>query len=394
MRKIIIISLIILLFIPTTAMAQDEGKKQDLDTGALVDEILEQVDTYDLESIIEEINGDIGRYIPKISLKDMISSITKGEFKFSIKDFFIGISRYLLDELISHSALLSRMILLAIICAILQNLQNSFESKTTGELAYNVVYFVILGIAIQSFSIAIKIGIDSIDHMVTFMHALLPTIIILLTSMGAFVSAALFQPLITLTVSMLSTFVKNIILPLIFFGAILNLVNYISEKIQISKLADLIKQISIVLLGFVFTIFLGVMAIQGVAASSFDGVTARTAKYAVDNLIPIVGGFLSDAVDTIIGCSLLIKNAIGVIGLLFLFIMILFPIIKILALILIYKLSSAIIQPIADGRIVNSLNDMAKSLILVLVAVLAVAIMFFMLVTIIIGIGNITVMMR
>ena len=394
MRKIIIISLIILLFIPTTAMAQDEGKKQDLDTGALVDEILEQVDTYDLESIIEEINGDIGRYIPKISLKDMISSITKGEFKFSIKDFFIGISRYLLDELISHSALLSRMILLAIICAILQNLQNSFESKTTGELAYNVVYFVILGIAMQSFSIAIKIGIDSIDHMVTFMHALLPTIIILLTSMGAFVSAALFQPLITLTVSMLSTFVKNIILPLIFFGAILNLVNYISEKIQISKLADLIKQISIVLLGFVFTIFLGVMAIQGVAASSFDGVTARTAKYAVDNLIPIVGGFLSDAVDTIIGCSLLIKNAIGVIGLLFLFIMILFPIIKILALILIYKLSSAIIQPIADGRIVNSLNDMAKSLILVLVAVLAVAIMFFMLVTIIIGIGNITVMMR
>ena len=136
------------------------------------------------------------------------------------------------------------------------------------------------------------------------------------------------------------------------------------------------------------------MTIQGVAASSFDGVTARTAKYAVDNLIPIIGGFLSDAVDTIIGCSLLIKNAGGAFGLFFLFIIILFPLIKIVALILIYKLSSAMIEPIADGRIVDSLNDMAKSLILVFVAVLSVAIMFFIVVTIIISTGNITVMMR
>ena len=193
---------------------------------------------------------------------------------------------------------------------------------------------------------------------------------------------------------MLSTFVKNIILPLIFFGAILNLINYISSKVQIYKLAGLIKQATVVLLGFVMTIFLGIMTIQGVAASSFDGVTARTAKYAVDNLIPIIGGFLSDAVDTIIGCSLLIKNAIGAFGLFFLFIIILFPLIKIVALILIYKLSSAMIEPIADGRIVDSLNDMAKSLILVFVAVLSVAIMFFIVVTIIISTGNITVMMR
>lgn len=394
MRKIIFAFLIILLFIPATALAQEDEQEENINTGVLVDEILEQIDTYDLENIIGEINNEIGEYLPKLSLKELMSSITKGEFNLSIKDFFVGIGRYLFDELINNSGLLARIILLSIICAILQNLQNSFESKAVGELAYNVVYFVILGIAIQSFATAIKVGVDSIDNMVTFMHALLPTIIILLTSMGALVSAALFQPLITLTVSMLSTFVKNIILPLIFFGAILNLVNYISEKIQISKLAGLIKQISIVLLGFVFTIFLGVMAIQGVAASSFDGVTARTAKYAVDNLIPIIGGFLSDAIDTIIGCSLLIKNAIGAIGLIFLFIMILFPIVKIFALILIYKLSSAIIEPIADGRIVNSLNDMAKSLILVLAAVISVAIMFFMVITIIIGTGNITVMMR
>mgnify|MGYP000966773299 CR=1 FL=1 len=393
MKKFLLLLLILILLFPSAVYGQ-EVDSENLNTGELVDEILKEVDTYDLENIIGEINNEIGDYLPKISIKELLASISKGEFKISIKGFFIGVARYLLDELINNSGLLARIILLSIMCAILQNLQNAFDSQGVGELAYNIIYFIILGIAIKSFSTAIKIGMDSIDTMVTFIHALLPTIIILLSSVGALVSAALFQPLITLTVGMLSTFVKNFIIPLIFLGSILNLVNYISEKIQISKLAGLIRQMAIVLLGFVFTVFLGVMTIQGVAASSFDGVTARTAKYAVDNLVPIIGGFLSDAVDTIIGCSLIIKNAIGAIGLIFLFIIILFPSIKILALILIYKLSGAIIEPVANGRIVDSLNGIANSLILVLAAVISVAIMFFMVITIVIGVGNVTIMMR
>ncbi len=393
MKKILLL-LIIFLFMPSTAIAGENQDQNNIDTGELVDEILEQVDTYELENIIGQMNIETKDYLPSLNIREIISSLARGKFSLNSKDLFMGIMKYLFNEVIMNSGILARLILLSIICALLQNLQSSFESHSVGEIAYNIVYFVILGMAIQSFAMAIKIGVEAIDSMVQFMYALLPTLIALLTATGALSSAALFQPIVTFTVNMLSTFVKNIILPLIFFGAILNLINYISSKVQIYKLAGLIKQATVVLLGFVMTIFLGIMTIQGVAASSFDGVTARTAKYAVDNLIPIIGGFLSDAVDTIIGCSLLIKNAIGAFGLFFLFIIILFPLIKIVALILIYKLSSAMIEPIADGRIVDSLNDMAKSLILVFVAVLSVAIMFFIVVTIIISTGNITVMMR
>ena len=393
MKKILLL-LIIFLFMPSTAIAGENQDQNNIDMGELVDEILEQVDTYELENIIGQMNIETKDYLPSLNIREIISSLARGKFSLNSKDLFMGIMKYLFNEVIMNSGILARLILLSIICALLQNLQSSFESHSVGEIAYNIVYFVILGMAIQSFAMAIKIGVEAIDSMVQFMYALLPTLIALLTATGALSSAALFQPIVTFTVNMLSTFVKNIILPLIFFGAILNLINYISSKVQIYKLAGLIKQATVVLLGFVMTIFLGIMTIQGVAASSFDGVTARTAKYAVDNLIPIIGGFLSDAVDTIIGCSLLIKNAVGAFGLFFLFIIILFPLIKIVALILIYKLSSAMIEPIADGRIVDSLNDMAKSLILVFVAVLSVAIMFFIVVTIIISTGNITVMMR
>ncbi|MCR1897991.1 stage III sporulation protein AE [Irregularibacter muris] len=393
MKKIILIMLIILL-VPSVVMAQEDGHDENLDNEQLVDEILNKMDTSDLEEIIGQTNMEMNEYLPQLNLRDLLSSIAKGKFSFDIKSIFTGMAKYLFNEVINNSGLLSRLVLLSIVCAILQNLQNSFESNAVGQIAFNVVYLVILAIAIQSFATAIEIGKETIDSMVVFMQALLPTLIILLTSMGAFASAALFQPLITITITMLSTFVQNVILPMIFFASILTIINYISERVQISKLAGLIKQVSIVLLGFALTIFLGVMTIQGVSSASFDGVTARTAKYAVDNLLPIIGGFLSDALDTIIGCSLLVKNAIGVIGLIFLFLTMAFPIVKILALIFIYKVSSAIIQPIADGRIVNCLNDMAKSLTLIFVSVVAVAMMFFIVITIIVGAGNATVMMR
>ncbi len=71
-----------------------------------------------------------------------------------------------------------------------------------------------------------------------------------------------------------------------------------------------------------------------------------------------------------------------------------FPVLKILSVIFIYKLAAALIQPIGDEKIVNSLNGLANSLIMLFVTVSSVAMMFFIAVTIIIGAGNITVMMR
>ena len=62
----------------------------------------------------------------------------------------MGIMKYLFNEVIMNSGILARLILLSIICALLQNLQSSFESHSVGEIAYNIVYFVILGMAIQA----------------------------------------------------------------------------------------------------------------------------------------------------------------------------------------------------------------------------------------------------
>ena len=132
-----------------------------------------------------------------------------------------------------------------------------------------------------------------------------------------------------------------------------------SEKIQFSQLSELIRQIIIGIITGSLTIFIGIITMFGIG-SKIDGMTIRTAKFAVDNLVPIVGKFLSDAVETVVSCSAILKNGIGIIGLIALFLICIVPIIKIVVLIFSYKIIGAIAQTIASENIVNFFNEVER----------------------------------
>ncbi|QZY57478.1 stage III sporulation protein AE [Crassaminicella profunda] len=388
--------MIILLFVFNTnsIYAIDTENKIENMSDELILKQLENINMNPLEDVIKNLNNHTDDYFPKIHLKEMMFSLIKGEETFTLKDLFNGLIKSIFKETIANSSLLAKLIVLSMLCAFLHNLSSAFASDAVGKLAYTACYLVIIAIAIKSFSIATTIGIDTIDEMVSFMQALLPILLTLLMSMGAITSTAMFQPVIVASVSIVSTLMKDVILPIIFFSVILSIVDNFSSKIHISKLASLLKQICIVLIGFILTIFTGIITIQGVTASTADGVTIRTAKFAVDRFIPVVGSFISEAFDTILGCSLLIKNAVGALGIIILAIIIAMPLLKILTLIFIYKLTTAIIEPITETQLVTCLNDMSNAMVLILGTVISVAIMFFFTVTMIVGAGNVTLMMR
>lgn len=390
MRKIIILTLL-LCFLSISFVYADEG---GISIDSIIKSQVDGVNTNELQEIIDIMNKDMGDYFPKINFKDFIVKIIKGEGTFSFKEIINGGTRYLFKEVVANWRLMINIIVISAIYALLSNLQSSFDNDVVGKLAYTVCYLVIVSITIRSFLIAINLGKETIDMMVTFMQALLPILLAILLAMGGITTSAFFHPILLAAIGFVATIIKTVVLPLIFFSAVLAIVNNLSSKIQVSKLAALLKQTAAVILGFILTTFVGIISIQGIASATVDGVTIRTAKFAVDKFIPIVGGFLSDAMDTVVGCSLVIKNAVGAIGLFSIFIICLVPMLKILALIVIYKLCAAIIEPIAHGQLVDCLNQMSSSLVLLFATVSTVAVMFFITITIIVGTGNITLMMR
>jgi stage III sporulation protein AE len=230
--------------------------------------------------------------------------------------------------------------------------------------------------------------------MVSFMEALLPLLLSLLAGVGAITSAALFTPLMLFVVSTVSVVVKDLVLPLLFLTAILECVNYLSDKYQVSNLSGLFKQASLFVLGLTMVLFIGIITIQGVAGSVADGITLRTAKYATATFIPVVGKMFADTVELVMGASLLLKNAIGIFGVMVVLLLCIFPLIKLLSLIIVIKIAGALVQPMGDEKMAKCLEAMGNNLLLVFGALLTVALMFFLAITMIIGAGSVAMMLR
>lgn len=394
MKNKIIFLIIMIILLSNIVNAQDYiPEDKNINKDAIINEQLRNLNTEELEKIIKKINSETKDYIPKIDFKSYLSSLVKGKKVVTVDEIIKGILKLTFSEVIENISLILKLLALSIACAILKNLQNAFEKDTISKLANYVCYIVIIAVIIKSFVVAIGIGKDSIGQMVTFMQALLPTLITLLAAMGGLASSALFQPIILGSLGAISTIMKDIILPLVFFSAVIGIVSKISNRIQFSKVSSLIREVSVIIIGILLTVFVGIISIQGETASKFDGITIRTAKFAIGSFIPIAGSFLSDAVDTVIGCSMLLKNAIGVIGLIVLFVICIIPCIKIISLILVYKITIAVIEPISDSNIVDCLNEVSKSLIIVFATIFSVCLMFFIAITIIISAGNITAML-
>ena len=175
---------------------------------------------------------------------------------------------------------------------------------------------------------------------------------------------------------------------------ILTIVSNISEKIQIDNLSKFLKSSVTWFLVFTITIFAGVLSLEGTLVSSVDGTVVKGIKLATSTFIPVLGKALGDSVDTVLGATSLIKNAIGFVGIVIIIGICVLPIIKLTILSIMYSLAGAISEPLADKKIVNVINQMAGIFKILL------GIMFFMAVLLIIGvaltlkISNISLMYR
>jgi stage III sporulation protein AE len=349
---------------------------------------------FEIQEYIDRLDTEIKSSVPQVHFREMVNKLVQGELDWKPAQIFNQLARQLFKEVVANFDLLGKLVVLAVICAVLQNLMTSFEKSSAGQLTYSVTYLVLITLAIGSFSIAVNAGREVVDTMVTFMQALTPVLLTLLVAVGGLASAAIFSPVILATLSIFGTLIKDVVLPLLFFVAILGIVGNLSERFKVSNLADLLKTVAMGLMGVFSTIFLGVLAIQGVAGAVGDSVTFRTAKFSVDAFVPVVGGMLSDALEAVISSSLLLKNAVGIAGVAVIGTVMVIPLLKIITLAFIYKLAGALIQPIGSGQMVDCLNSLGNNLLLIFATVATVGLLFFFTITIVVGVGNISVMLR
>ncbi|MGV3487617.1 MAG: stage III sporulation protein AE [Tuberibacillus sp.] len=357
------------------------------------DEQLSGLDFSEVNKYWEKIVTEYDGFLPEIQnadFKEFLKSDKQGLFQ----KWLTGILKYLFHELLVNGKLLGTLILLTVFSMVLQAIQNAFEYKTVSKIAYSVIYLVLIIIALNSFRVAIQYTTEAINDMSHFLLALMPMILALMASTGNITAVAFFHPIIVFLINVSGWLIAGMVLPFLFLSALLNIVSTLTEHYKVTQLANLLRNIAIGTLAIFFAIFLGVMSVQGMTTSIADGVVVKTAKFITGNFVPVVGRMFTDATDTVLNASVLVKNTVGIAGLVILILIAAFPALKVFALALIYNLASAILQPLGGGPVIECLNILGKSLIFIFAALGIVSIMFFLAVTIIIASGNLSLMVR
>jgi stage III sporulation protein AE len=361
---------------------------------SIANDQLRGMNTEAVETYWNRLMKEYGGFFPDQKVPSFMEMIMPGGEGLKLTTVLAGLLRYVLHEVLYNGKLLVTIVILTVFSMMLETMQTAFERNAVSKVAYSITYMVMIVLAVNSFNVAIGYARDAITGMIQFMMAMVPLLLTLLATMGSVVTVSVLHPVIIFMIHVVGAIIYTVVFPLLFFSAVLHIVSAISDKFKVTQLANVLRNLSVGLMGVMLTVFLGVISVQGATGSVTDGVTMRTAKFITGNFVPVIGRTFSDAADTVVSASLLVKNAIGIAGVVILLFLCAFPAIKILTLALIYNISAAIMQPLGDSPIVNCLQTIGKTLIYVFAAVAAVGLMFFLAITIILTAGNATVMVR
>lgn len=366
MKKILLLTLLIFLLVPNVSFS----------TETIVED---QMKALNLGTFIEESGKYTNEVFPELDVQELITKSLTGKVDNGI--FYKALLRLLGKELVSNITVLGSVLIIIVIHSILKSISGNLGNENTSQVAYFVEYILIITLIIGSFGIIIINIKNTITNLVDFMNNLVPILIALIVATGQVASSTLLQPILIFAVIFLGNIINLVILPIVTMIMILNIASNLSDKIQIGNLSKFFTSSITWFLGFVITIFVGLLSLEGTLTSSVDGITVKGIKSVASTFIPVVGKALGDSVDTVLGATTLIKNAIGFVGIIIVIGICALPIIRLTITSLLYSLVGAISEPIADKKIVTIINQMAGIFKILL------GIMFFIAVLLIIGIA-------
>ena len=384
-----------IFWVPTAstvfATENDEEKQEDIQK-ELEDATFEQLNSVDfskLQDILNDLDENSKKAFGSNSFLDKTQKILNGDFQNDYQSFFGALFSTFFSDILKFLPLLITIVIITVLC----NIIGSFKSSVSQNGVSQIINFVCFGVA-SLIIISVVVSLfgtvkSSLKTMQTEMNIIFPILLTCLASVGGSVSVGIFQPVVAILANIVVNVFVFVVMPIFVFMFVLNIINNFSDSIKLNKLISFLSSALKWICGISFSVFLGAISLQGIVAGSFDSVSIKATKFALKSYVPILGGYLSDGFNIAMAGSVLIKNAVGVSGILLICSSVIIPIISIICFMLLLKLTAGILEPIGDSTIPNFLYQVSKTLSLLIMIVLGVLFMFVITVGLILCMANI-----
>lgn len=355
------------------AETSDESLEDQIEDS--VEDQLGDLDFSDLEDILNN-SENADDLFGGQSFLEKLASIINGDFAEDSTSVWEAILNLIFDNLLSFLPIIATVIAVAILGGMIQNLKPNLNGKSIGSVIHFVTYGVVVILIFTIVMKMITITSDTIGSIKSQMDAIFPILLTMLTAVGGTVSVSVYQPAMALLASIIINVFTIFLMPLFLISTVLSLVSNLSNNVKLDKFIGFLNSLFKWVIGLIFTVFIGFASIQGITAGSIDGLSIKTAKFAIKSYIPIVGSYISDGFYIVLASSSLIKNAVGACGLLLLAGTILAPILQLIVFMLALKLMAGIIEPLGDGKIASFVNTLSKNMTMLISMIVAVSFMY------------------
>lgn len=338
-------------------------------------------DSYDYD-VIDKTVKNTG--IDRFSFKTLITDIMDGSFSF--RDYIKNIISEQFNDITAYRIIFSNIVVLSVFSGIFKILSSS-GSINTDETSQFIIITNLILILTKIFYETFNICTETLKDTLSVYQSIMPVFLSSVAVITGSVTYAAYYQVILLGISVVNTVFLNIILNGIKADYYLRMINAVSKTDRFSKLSDLIELLIKWTCRIVVVIFTGMGCVKGIMAPVSDSFK-RKMFYKSAKIIPGIGDSIDAMSSAVYGSGIIIKNGIGIGGIAVIFFLMAAPLFKILINYLLLKITSAILQPMADKAFIQIIDKTAGIIGLMMLIVSITGFLFIILTALICAFTN------
>ena len=240
------------------------------------------------------------------------------------------------------------ILVILLLCGLADSLESGLGRKGGPAVALAGT-LAVAAVAVGDVNSLLGLGREAIGGMTSFANVLLPAVAAVTAATGAVTGATVRQMTAALFCDGLVNLINGLLIPLLYGYLAACVANAALGNEGLKRVAALFKWAVTAILTTVMLVFVGYLTVSGVVAGSADAMTVKAAKFAISGAIPVVGGILSDAAETILASAGVLKGTVGVFGMLTILAICLLPLLQMAVHYLLYKVAAALSAAVGTG---------------------------------------------
>ncbi|MDY3919625.1 MAG: stage III sporulation protein AE [Candidatus Limivivens sp.] len=338
----------------------------------LQQQFLDELELQEADEALQEIFGE-----EQVTLQAYVLSLIKGEIPLDFEELGIRIRSQAFGALAQQQKTAVYVLALVVISCAFANFVNVFEKSQVSDVTFYMMYFLLFAVLIRVFSDMSSLTRETVEKMIGFMKVLMPAYLAASVLAGGSLSGTTFYELILGVIGLMQWLLCYGIIPAANLFLICTMMNQLSREDYLTKMSELLKNLVDWSLKTIAAAVIGLQAVQSLILPAVDSLK-RTFLQKAGSSIPGIGGIFNNVTEVVFGSAVLIKNAVGVAGLLVLVLLCLAPLIRLGVCAVLYRLIGAVLQPVADKRMTECVGGVGEGAFLLFKIVGATGMLFFL----------------